>query len=134
MDSEKVSTVQNWPKPKSVSEVHSFIGRLESFRRFINGFSGIATPVANLTRKGSGINNWNKDCDNAFSTLKHCLTTDRVLMSPDWDKTFRGHIDAMQTTIGGTLTQFYDCGRERVIAYYSKRLNSAEEKYTSNDL
>lgn len=39
----------------------------------------------------------------------------------------------MQTAVGGTLTQNDEKGRDRVIAYYSKRLNPAEENYTSND-
>lgn len=39
----------------------------------------------------------------------------------------------MKIDTGGTLTQLVDCGLQLVIANYSKRLNSADENYTSND-
>lgn len=38
----------------------------------------------------------------------------------------------MQTEVGGTLTQLDNLKQERVITYYSKRLNAGEEIYTSN--
>lgn len=56
-----------------------------------------------------------------------------ILVPPDWTEPFRCHVDAMQTSVGCTLTQFDDKRQDRVIAYYSKCLNSAEENYTSND-
>lgn len=129
----RVKAVLNWPTPKSVSEIRSFIGLLQYFRRFVKHFSAIARPLTDLTRKNSNVSNWNKECDEAFNRLKKCLTQAPILVSPDWTKPFRCHVDAMQTAVGGTLTQRENDGHERVIAYYSKRLNTAEENYTSND-
>lgn len=106
---------------------------MQFFRRFIKFFSGIAYPLTNITRKNSGIQNWDTSCDKAFQSLKERLISAPILISPNWEKKFNCHVDAMQTAVGGTLTQTDDKGRERVIAYYSKILNSAEENYTSND-
>lgn len=45
---------------------------------------------------------------------------------------FKCHVDASQYSIGGTLTQTAD-GSERVIAYFSRKLNEAQNNYSAND-
>lgn len=55
------------------------------------------------------------------------------MQAPNWEKPFRCHIDASAVDVGGTLTQLDDQGSDRVVAYFSKRLNSAEENYTANN-
>ena len=130
---EKIEVVTSWPRPQSLTEVRSFIGLLQFFRRFIRDFSGVAAPLTALTKKGSGIHCWNSQCDRAFLMLKEALTTAPILMSPDWGKPFRCHVDASQKAVGGTLTQLDQNGSDRVIAYYSKKLSTAEEDYTANE-
>ena len=49
VDPSKVEAVENWPKPKSVSEVRSFLGLAGYYRRFVEGFSKIALPLTQLT-------------------------------------------------------------------------------------
>ena len=51
MDKSKVEAVQNWTRPKNVSEVRSFLGLAGYYRRFIMKFSQIALPLTRLTRK-----------------------------------------------------------------------------------
>jgi hypothetical protein len=40
-----------WERPTSVTEIRSFLGLAGYYRRFIEGFSLIATPLTQLTRK-----------------------------------------------------------------------------------
>lgn len=133
VDPERIRAVQEWPRPKTVSDLRSFVGLLQYFRRFIKDFSSIAAPLTDLTRKHSGMHLWDEQCTSAFKDLKSRLTSAPILVSPRWDKQFNCHVDASQYAVGGTLTQTDDDGQERVVAYYSKRLNDAEENYTSND-
>ncbi|KAA0051066.1 pol protein [Cucumis melo var. makuwa] len=49
----KIEGVISWPRPSTVSEVHSFIGLAGYYRRFVEDFSGIATALTQLTRKGA---------------------------------------------------------------------------------
>ena len=49
VDPSKVEAVENWPRPKSVSEVRSFLGLAGYYRRFVEGFSKIALPLTQLT-------------------------------------------------------------------------------------
>ena len=51
VDPSKVEAVQNWPTPRNVSKVHSFLGMARYYRRFMAGFAKIAIPLAALTRK-----------------------------------------------------------------------------------
>lgn len=48
------------------------------------------------------------------------------MQPPDWEKPFRSHVDASALAVGVTLTQLDSEGRDRLVAYYSKRLNQAE--------
>ena len=52
--------------------------------------------------------------------------------SSEWNKSFRGHIDASSSAIRGTLTQLDENGRDRTIAFFSKKLSPAEQNCTKN--
>ena len=52
VDPEKIKAVVEWPTPKSVTEIRSFLGLAGYYRRFVEGFSKIAEPMTRLTQKG----------------------------------------------------------------------------------
>ncbi len=133
VDPKKVAILRDWPTPTKSTGVRCFMGLLRFFRRFIKDFSKIATPLTNLTKKGEGIQKWDIKFEEAIESLKKAIIGAPILVAPDWKKLFRGHIDASNTSVGGTLTQLDDCGKDRVIAFFSKNLSLAEQNYTSND-
>ena len=49
IDPSKVSVIVNWPIPKSVTEVRSFLGATQYWRKFIANFSSVAAPLHALT-------------------------------------------------------------------------------------
>ena len=51
VDPNKVMAVQSWNRPKSVTEVRSFLGMAGYYRRFIKDFARIAIPLTKLTKK-----------------------------------------------------------------------------------
>ncbi|KAL0543776.1 hypothetical protein IC582_018881 [Cucumis melo] len=55
MDPAKIEAVTSWPRPSTVSEVHSFLSLAGYYRRFIENFSRIATPLTQLTRKRASL-------------------------------------------------------------------------------
>ena len=132
VDKSKVDVVETWPQPTNITELRSFLGLLQFFRRFIKGFSKIALPLTNLTRKGRNLDEWDHKCSEAFDTLRGLLIKAPILIAPQWNKPFRCHIDASQEAVGGTLTQLVN-GSDRVIGYYSHKLNPAECNYTANE-
>ena len=45
VDEEKVNAIQEWPTPKSVTEVRSFHGLVSFYRRFVKDFSTVAASL-----------------------------------------------------------------------------------------
>jgi len=76
------------------------------YRRFINNFSQIATPLYALTGNINFI--WTDKCDIAFEDLKWLVSTALVLWGPNWDLPFKISSDASDTAIGADLGQKED--------------------------
>nr|GEZ87888.1 retrotransposon protein, putative, Ty3-gypsy subclass [Tanacetum cinerariifolium] len=55
MDPSKVEAIIKWPRPTTMTEMRSFLGLVGYYRRFVEGFSGLALPLTKLMRKGSGV-------------------------------------------------------------------------------
>ena len=51
MDPKKVEGVSNWPIPTNVTEIHSFLGMVGYYRRFVKDFSRISASLTRLIRK-----------------------------------------------------------------------------------
>ena len=51
VDPEKIEAIMNWERPKSVFEICSFLGLARCYRRFIEDFFRLATPMTRLTWK-----------------------------------------------------------------------------------
>ena len=51
VDPSKIETVKNWVRPTNVSEIRSFVGLASYYRRFVKGFSSIASQLTNLTKQ-----------------------------------------------------------------------------------
>ena len=128
VDPAKTKVVQDWPVPKNVSELRSFVGLCSYMRKFIQGFSSICKPLHVLTQKDKKFE-WNDQCQLAFEKLKLALTTAPVLGFPqDSQGMFTVDTDASKDALGGILSQEQD-GQERVISYYSKCFSKAERRY-----
>ena len=65
VDLEKVKVVMSWERPKLVFEIHSFLGFVGYYRRFIEDFSRLAAPMTRLTQKEVKFE-WNDLCERAF--------------------------------------------------------------------
>ena len=87
VDEAKIEVVKNYPTPKCVKDVRSFLGFCGFYRKFVKGFSQIATPLHRLTDKGREFH-WSEDCDNAFKTLRTALITAPILVYADMNKPF----------------------------------------------
>ena len=126
-DPDKIRAVVEWPVPRSVTEVRSFLGLCSYYRRFVESFATVASPLHALTGKVRSFV-WTEDCQRAFEELKRRLTSAPILAMPADEGKYILDADASHASIGAVLSQIQD-GHERVIAYASRTLNKPEQNY-----
>eukprot|EP00253_Pinus_taeda_P032614 PITA_32614 len=123
IDPSKVAVIVSWPKPKSSTEVRSFLGAAQYWRKFIFNFSSIAAPLHALT----GLNKvfqWGGKHQKAFDTLKEKISTTPMLTLADLQRPFEIQTDANDYAMGAVLTQH--C---KPICYHSETFNLAVVNY-----
>jgi hypothetical protein len=128
VDPQKVEAVLRWEKPTTVTEIRSFLGLAGYYRRFIEGFSTIATQLTRLTRKNVRCE-WPKECNESFQELKRRLTAAPVLILPSRTEGFVVYSDASRKGLGCVLMH-----HGRVVAYASRQLKTHEINYPIHDL
>jgi hypothetical protein len=126
-DPDKVRVIDEWYTPTSVRDVRSFLGLASYYRRYVKGFSQIACPLYNLLKKNTAFH-WTDQCEEAFRTLKRCLTSSPILAYPDHSGRFVLDTDASAYGIGAVLSQEQG-GQEKVIAFASRTLSRSEKNY-----
>ena len=131
-DPANVEAVVKMKPPRRVKEVRRFLGMCGFYRKHINNFAKIATPLTNLTRAQAEFK-WTPDCQQAFETLKQKLLHAPVLVRADLDKEFIITTDASNTHVGGVLSQIQNDGSSAAIGYFSRKLKSAETRYSVTD-
>ncbi|XP_074378512.1 putative mitochondrial protein AtMg00860 [Apium graveolens] len=87
VDPAKIEVVMDWERPKTVTEIRSFLGLAGYYRKFIQDFSKIASPLTNLMRKDIKFI-WSDECEQSFSELKKRLTSAPVLALPEGTEGF----------------------------------------------
>ena len=128
---EKCKAVQEFPTPRKVKDVRSFLGLAGYYRKFIKNFSKIAGPLIDLTKKDFAFH-WSDQCEEAFNILKEKLVSPPILAYPNYREPYVLFTDASTEAVGIVLSQMQD-SQERVIAYAGKRLSSAERNYSTTE-
>ena len=126
-DPDKVSAVAEWPAPKNLSELQSFLGTVGYYRQYVEDFAHKARPLTKLTSKNVKYV-WTTECQEAFEVLRQSLLSSPVLAYPDPNLEYILDTDASLDGVGAVLLQVQD-GRERVISYYSRTLSAAQRNY-----
>ena len=124
---EKIEAIIDWPTPVTQTQVRSFMGLAQYYRRFVRGFSEIAAPLYKVTEKSSRFA-WSRECDEAFNRLKQALSSAPILCYPRAEGQYILDTDASNYAVGCVLSQIQD-GEEKVIAYGSKALKKPERNY-----
>ena len=126
---DKVRTMVEWPQPKSVKDIRSFLGLASFYRRFIKNFSLKARPLTDLTRESVPWN-WQAKEEKAFCELKRSLVVAPILRMPNFELPFVVTTDASLVSVGAILEQNFGQGLQPV-AYESRKLNPAETRYSA---
>jgi len=128
MDPVKVEAVLQWERPKTITEIRSFVGLAGYYRRFIEDFSRVVAPLTQLTRKDQPFA-WTDKCEQSFIELRKRLTSAPVFVIPDTGKPFEVYCDDSHQGLGCVLMQ-----EKRSVAYASRKLKVHERNYPTHDL
>jgi hypothetical protein len=104
MDPVKVAGVEEWKEPKTVKDIHKFLGFCNFYRHFIRDFSRIAKLLNALLKKDIKWNFGNTK-KMAFEQLKKLICEELVLIQPDQTKPFKVEVDASNYAVGAVLMQ-----------------------------
>ncbi|KAH8292637.1 hypothetical protein KR054_011785, partial [Drosophila jambulina] len=108
-DPEKVAAISNFPVPKTLRGLRSFMGLCCWYRKFVPNFAALSAPLTDLmtTKRKFTLT---PEAMTAFHELKKCLTEAPVLCNPDFSKPFSIHCDASKTGVGAVLVQVSEEG------------------------
>ena len=103
----KIRAMKEFPRPRTVKEVKSFLGLVNYYRRHLQNLATVARPLTALTRKGKFPNQfeWTSECEEAFTKVKEMLVTAPMLCHPDLSKPFFLSTDACERGFGAVLEQ-----------------------------
>lgn len=132
MEEQKIKAIEEWPRPKTVKEVQSFLGFANFYRRFIPDYSSVARPLHDLTHKDKKWS-WEDKHTDALNEIKKRMSSRPVLAHPDPKKQFIVETDASGVALGAVLSQKQEDGRLHPIAYLSKSFSPAERNYDTHD-
>ncbi|XP_043064323.1 uncharacterized protein LOC122320261 [Drosophila ficusphila] len=127
-DPDKVAAIRELTPPTNLKELRRCLGIASWYRRFVPNFADVVEPMTSLLKKDQSWG-WTEKQKQAFQKLKDLLTEAPILACPDFEEKFVLQTDASEYGVGAVLTQTID-QQERVIAYASRRLNTAERNYS----
>ena len=124
---EKVQAILKIETPRNRKELRSFIGIVNYYRDMWIKRSHVLAPLAGLTStKSKWV--WGPKQEAAFSMAKRIIAEEVMLAYPDFNKPFVIHTDASHYQLGAVISQ-----EGKPIAFYSRKLNPAQTRYTTTE-
>jgi hypothetical protein len=130
-DPDKVSAILHMEAPRNVRQLLSFLQTCSWFRRFVPGFSDVAKPLTELTKK-TAVWTWGTAQEDAFAKLKDLLSAAPILRQADSSLSYTLRTDASSYALGACLLQG-EGPDERPVEYASRLLTPAEKNYTTTE-
>jgi len=132
MASDKVQVIQDWPEPRKVKDVQSFLGFANFYRRFIYNFSDIVVPLTRLTRKNTAFV-FGEAQRAAFNLLKNAFSSAPVLTHWIPDCPIIVETDASDYALAAILSIQLENGEIHPVAFHSRSFNPTELNYDVHD-
>eukprot|EP00050_Salpingoeca_kvevrii_P004260 m.248098 g.248098 ORF g.248098 m.248098 type:complete len:1204 (+) comp10971_c1_seq2:642-4253(+) len=129
---EKIHTITNWPRPRSIRDVRSFNGFASFYRRFVPHLADISKPLMDIQNSQPPVFNWSADADAAFEAIRKGIINAPSLKQPRFDLPTRLTTDASDYALGGVLEQrhsddWYPLG------FYSRQFRAAERNWDASE-
>ena len=120
----KVDAILKIERPQTVKQLRSFLGAVNFYRDMYPKRSHILAPLTALTGK-KGPLTWTNECQQAFDQMKALRAQEAFLQYPNHNQPFEIYADASDLQLGAAIFQ-----NGKPVAFYSRKLNSAQKNYT----
>jgi hypothetical protein len=123
----KVEAIQKLMPPKTKRQLRRFLGMVNYYRNMWKQRSRILAPLTALSSKTKAWK-WTDECQESFKEIKRVILTETMLTFPDFSKEFHVYTDASEFQLGAVIMQ-----DNKLLAFYSRKMNSAQQKYTTGE-
>jgi len=132
MSNNKVKIIQDWPEPKKVKDIQSFLDSAKFYHRFIFNYSDIVIPLTRLTRKDIP---WKFDSSyqDAFNSLKKAFTSAPILTHWIPNAQLIVETDALDYALAAILSIVNEDNEVHPVAFYSHTFTAAELNYDTHE-
>ena len=127
-----VKAIREWPRPTKQRDVQQFIGLVQFYHQYIEGFASLALPLTALLGDNVPFT-WDDDKEQSFIALKDAISKAPVLRIFDPNLPTSVETDASGFALGAVLFQTDANGESRPVAFTSRKLNSAERNYPTHE-
>jgi len=132
MSDNKIKIIQDWPGPKKVKDIQSFLGFTNFYRWFIFNYSDIVIPLICLTWKDT-LWKFNSFYYDAFNSLKKAFTSALILTHWIPDAQLIVETDALDYTLAAILSIVNEDNEVHPVAFHSGTFTAVELNYDTHD-
>jgi len=130
---DRVTTINNYPKPSTITELRRFLGLINFYRRFLRNAADSQAPLHALTAGATKrAITWTPEAENAFAECKRKLSEASLLAHPLEGAPFVLCTDASNSDIGAVLQQWQE-KKWVPLGFYSKKLSNTQKSYSTYD-
>ena len=131
--SKNTDALMEFPPPTTRRELQRFLGMLNFYRRFLRNAAGVIKPLTDaLCGKPTSRLKWSEECAVAFRLAKQLLADAVELHHPVPGAPLSLTVDASGTHVGAVLSQLV-AGEQQPLAFFSSKLNEAQQNYSAFD-
>ena len=121
-------SIPSFPRPNDVSSLKRFLGMVGYFREYIRNMSHRTQNLRSLLSQEASFS-WSDQHEAEFHDLKSALlSTEIILLHPNWDSKFQVHTDASKLGCGAMLAQRHN-GVLWPVRFASKAFTAAESHW-----
>jgi hypothetical protein len=139
LDPEKLKAISEWKPPApemsvalKKTKVREFVGFCNFYRDGMDHYSDIAEPLTTLTSPSAPWE-WGTKQQNAFENLKTLAISAPVRAAFVFGRDTEIFTDASDKGTAAAIHQIGEDGKSRPVAFFSKKLNPAQQNYTVHD-
>ncbi|GFV82911.1 retrovirus-related Pol polyprotein from transposon opus [Trichonephila clavipes] len=133
---EKVQAISNYKLPETIHDLRTFLGMINFYRRYLKDTAKTQAPLHELLKgakkKDRRKVHWTDDTRRSFEKCKTDLAEAALLSFPRSGLPLSLCTDASDFAVGAVLQQLEKEGW-KPIAFYSKKLNDTQRKYSTYD-